>query len=199
MHKTCPPWSSSGQEQDVGNSMQGQVAGPSRCAQEGKYEHEISRGADAEEAATGGAPRPRRGDHLDGSHLRGQAEAAVIAVGHHDAADEARADPPRCLVHELLGVVLVDERRAERLGKVLSQVVAGTSLQPCRMRAERHARTRRWNDRDERGSATRQWKQTAERDSDEPRRKHETVQPVLTQSQAGCKLDTSVMQRCMST
>lgn len=74
------------------------------------------------------------GQHLDGRDLWGQAEAAVIAMGHHNAADEPRADSPGRLVHKLLGVVLVDKRRAECLGKVLSQVMAGASLHTCTLR-----------------------------------------------------------------
>lgn len=83
------------------------------------------RGCPGEDAWVG---MPGRGADLDGGDLWRETEATVVSVRHDDAADEARADAPGCLMHKLLGVALVHKRGAERLGKVHAQVVAGAGL-----------------------------------------------------------------------
>lgn len=70
---------------------------------------------------------------LDWGQLGGQAQASIIAMGHYDATDHARAQAPTGLVHMLQLPLLVKEARAEGPGEVGAQIVRGARLQRCRL------------------------------------------------------------------
>ena len=68
-------------------------------------------------------------DHLDRRDVRRQDEAAVIAVGHDQAADDPRGHTPRGLVRIGLLVVLVGVGDVERAGEPVAEVVARAGLE----------------------------------------------------------------------
>ena len=70
----------------------------------------------------------RHHDHLDGGDARGQNQAAVVPVGHDDAADNAGGHAPGGLEGVLLLVVLVGEGNIELTGKTVAEEVAGAGL-----------------------------------------------------------------------
>ena len=68
-------------------------------------------------------------DHyLHRRDARRQHETVVVAMGHNQAADDARGETPRGLVGVLLLVVLVGEGDVELLGEALPEVVACAGL-----------------------------------------------------------------------
>jgi hypothetical protein len=66
--------------------------------------------------------------YLDRRNVGRQAQPAVVAVCHDDAANETRAHSPRRLVHVLLLVVLIQEFGAEGARKVVPQIVRRARL-----------------------------------------------------------------------
>ena len=68
-------------------------------------------------------------DDLDGGQARWHNQTVVVAVGHDECADEARADAPAGGPGELDGIGLVGERDVEGFGEVLAQVVGRAGLQ----------------------------------------------------------------------
>ena len=71
----------------------------------------------------------RDDDDLHRRDLRRQDEAAVVAVGHDDAADQTRGDAPGRLEGVDLLVVLIRIENVERLGKAVAEEVGRARLQ----------------------------------------------------------------------
>lgn len=67
-------------------------------------------------------------DRLHGRDDGRQHEAALIAVRHDDAADEAGGDAPRRRVAVFERAVLIGKLNVERLGEILPEVMAGARL-----------------------------------------------------------------------
>ena len=61
--------------------------------------------------------------------MRGQHQAAVVAVGHDDAANHAGGHAPAGLVGVVELVVLAGEGDVEGPGKAVAEVVAGARLE----------------------------------------------------------------------